>query len=340
VSFLRLKDRLLTAFFIMIAMPIMLLCIAAGTIISFQTNSIQESYDVEADTVQVITNPIQILNRLTRGIYNEIKLTALKEPQKLENAAFIQHLNEELMNRYSFIALRKNSEFVYAGNEEMLDGIKGSLQKFGEYNTDVDGGMYVNGRKPFLVKSQDFYFTDGAEGTIFIITDLNTLFPQIKALASQTLISFLLILIFTAMMLMLWIYRGILKPLNILRIGMSQIKDGDLEYSVQSETEDEIGQLCEDFEEMRIRLKELIDNRLKYEEDIKELISNISHDLKTPLTAIQGYAEGLIDGVAGSPEKQEKYLQTILSKANDMAILVDELAFYAKIDCNTIIFEL
>ncbi len=336
MSFLRLKDRLLTAFFIMIAMPIMLLSIAAGTIISFQTNSIQESYDVEADTVQVITNPIQILNRLTRGIYNEIKLTALKEPQKLENDAFIQHLNEELMNRYSFIALRKNSEFVYTGNEEMLDGIKGSLQKFGEYNTDVDGGMYVNGRKPFLVKSQDFYFTDGAEGTIFIITDLNTLFPQIKALASQTLISFLLILIFTAMMLMLWIYRGILKPLNILRIGMTQIKDGDLEYSVQSETEDEIGQLCEDFEEMRIRLKELIDNRLKYEEDIKELISNISHDLKTPLTAIQGYAEGLIDGVAGSPEKQEKYLQTILSKANDMVILVDELAFYAKIDCNTI----
>ncbi len=333
---MRLKDRLLTAFFIMIAMPIMLLSIAAGTIISFQTNSIQESYDVEADTIQVITNPIQILNRLTRGIYNEIKLTALKEPQKLEDKIFIENLNEELVNRYSFIALRRNNEFIYSGDEKMLEVLKGSLQKFGEYSADLDGGMYVNSRKPFLVKSQDFYFTDGAEGTVFIITDLNTLFPQIKALASQTLISFLLILIFTAMMLMLWIYRGILRPLNILRIGMSQIKDGDLEYSVQSETEDEIGQLCEDFEEMRIRLKELIDNRLKYEEDIKELISNISHDLKTPLTAIQGYAEGLIDGVAGSPEKQEKYLQTILSKANDMVILVDELNFYAKIDCNTV----
>ncbi len=333
---MRLKDRLLTAFFIMIAMPIMLLSIAAGTIISFQTNSIQESYDVEADTIQVITNPIQILNRLTRGIYNEIKLTALKEPQKLEDKIFIEQLNEELVNRYSFIALRRNNEFIYAGDEKMLEVLKGSLQKFGEYSADVDGGMYVNSRKPFLVKSQDFYFTDGAEGTVFIITDLNTLFPQIKALVSQTLISFLLILIFTAMMLMVWIYRGILRPLNILRIGMSQIKDGDLEYSVQSETEDEIGQLCEDFEEMRIRLKELIDNRLKYEEDIKELISNISHDLKTPLTAIQGYAEGLIDGVAGSPEKQEKYLQTILSKANDMVILVDELNFYAKIDCNTV----
>jgi signal transduction histidine kinase len=333
---LRLKDRLLTAFFIMIAMPIMLLSVTAGTIISLQTNSIQESYDVEADTAQIISNPVQILNRLTRGIYNEIKLAALKEPQLLEDEAFINHLNMELTDKYSFIAVRKGEQFIFSGNDMMLNNIKASLQKFGEYSTDVDGGMYVGGRQPFLVKSQDFYFTDGAEGTVFVITDLNTLVPQIKALISQTMISFLFILIFTAFILMLWIYRGILRPLNVLRIGMSQIKDGDLDYSVQSDTEDEIGQLCEDFEEMRIRLKELIDNRLKYEEDIKELISNISHDLKTPLTAIQGYAEGLIDGVAGSPEKQEKYIQTILSKANDMAILVDELAFYTKIDCNSI----
>ncbi|MDF2908983.1 MAG: hypothetical protein K0R34_4304 [Herbinix sp.] len=333
---MRLKDRLLTAFFIMIAMPIMLLSVTAGTIISMQTNSIQKSYDVEADTAQLISNPIQILNRLTRGIYNEIKLAALKEPQILEDEAYINHLNMELLDKYSFIAVRKGDSFIFVGNERMLNDIQKHLQKFGEYSTDVDGGMYVGGKQPFLVKSQDFYFSDGSEGTVFVITDLNTLVPQIKELVSQTMISFLFILIFTALILMLWIYRGILRPLNMLRIGMSQIKDGDLDYSVQSDTEDEIGQLCEDFEEMRIRLKELIDNRIKYEEDIKELISNISHDLKTPLTAIQGYAEGLIDGVAGSPEKQEKYIQTILSKANDMAILVDELGFYAKIDCNSI----
>jgi signal transduction histidine kinase len=320
----------------MIAMPIMLLSIAAGTIISMQTNSIQESYDVEADTAQIISNPVQILNRLTRGIYNEIKLAALKDPQMLEDEIFISHLNAELTDKYSFIAVRKGDKFIFTGNEVMLKHIQNYLQKFGEYSTDVDGGMYVGGKQPFLVKSQDFYFKDGSEGTVFVITDLNTLVPQIKALVSQTMISFLFILIFTALILMFWIYRAILRPLNILRIGMSQIKDGDLDYSVQSDTEDEIGQLCEDFEEMRIRLKELIDNRIKYEEDIKELISNISHDLKTPLTAIQGYAEGLIDGVAGSPEKQEKYIQTILSKANDMAILVDELAFYTKIDCNSI----
>lgn len=336
VKHLRLKDRLLTAFFIMIAMPILLLAIAASTIVSLQMNSIQESYDMEADALQVMTNPVQILNRLTRGIYNEIKLVALKSPQLFEDQDYINQLNEELSDKYSFIALRKDDDYIYTGNEQLLSILKDQLQTFGDYSTDVDGGMYIGGKTPFLVKAQDFYFSDGAEGTIFVITDLNILVPQIKAVASQSTISFLVILFFTAFILMLWIYRSIIRPLNILRIGMNQIKEGDLDYSIQSETEDEIGQLCDDFEDMRLRLKELIESRIQYEEDIKELISNISHDLKTPLTAIKGYAEGLLDGVAVTPEKQEKYLKTILTKANDMSILVDELAFYTKIDCNTI----
>jgi signal transduction histidine kinase len=320
----------------MIALPIMLLAITAGTILNLQMNSIQESYDVKADSINVITNPIQIMNRITRGAYNEIKLAALKNPQKLEDQTYIHRMNQGLRNKYSFLAVRKDNKFIYTGDEDKLKLIVNDLQDFGVYNTEVDGGMYMGGKSPFLVKAQDFYFSDGGEGTIFVITELNTLVPQIKALAIQSVISFLLILWFTAIILTLWIYRSIIRPLNILRIAVNQIKDGDLDYSVQSENDDEIGQICEDFEEMRIRLKELIDSRLQYEEDIKELISNISHDLKTPLTAIKGYTEGLMDGVAVTPEKQEKYLKTILMKANDMSILVDELALYTKIDCNSI----
>ncbi|MDF2538068.1 MAG: hypothetical protein K0S76_1089 [Herbinix sp.] len=333
---MKLKGRLITAFFIIIAMPIMLLTAAAGTILRYQMKSIHESYDMEADTMQVITNPIQILNRVTRGVYNEIKLAALKTPEKLENEEYISELEQVLKDKYSFITIRKNGNFLYTSNEEKLDLISNSLPKFGVYNTDVDGGMYVGGKHPFLVKAQDFYYSDGGEGTIFVITDLNNIIPQIKAVAVQSFISFLIIICFTATILMYWIYRSIIKPLNILRIATNQIRDGDLDYSVQSENEDEIGELCDDFEEMRIRLKELIENRLCYEEDIKELISNISHDLKTPLTAIKGYAEGLMDGVADTPEKQDKYLKTIYTKANDMSVLVDELAFYAKIDNNTV----
>ena len=68
------------------------------------------------------------------------------------------------------------------------------------------------------------------------------------------------------------------------------------------DADDEIGHLCQDFEEMRMRLKESAEEKIQYDKESKELISNISHDLKTPITAIKGYVEGIMDGVASSPE--------------------------------------
>jgi len=298
-------------------------------------NSIHQNYDVNSDTLQVISNPLQILSRITRGVYNEIVITALQSPEKFEDMEYIKYLNQELTGKYSFITLRKGDEYIYSGSPEKLDKVVNRLPKFGDYKTDMEGGFYVDGNDPFLLKQQDFHFLDGTEGSIFVITDVDTLVPQIKSTAIQIVCAFIIVIIFTAAVLIIWIYRSILKPLNILHAATDAMKEGNLDYSIEGDPEDEIGQLCIDFEEMRIRLKELIEVRLKNEEDTKELISNISHDLKTPITAIKGYAEGIMDGVADTKEKQEKYLKTIYTKAGDMSMLVDELSFYSKIDCNT-----
>ena len=102
------------------------------------------------------------------------------------------------------------------------------------------------------------------------------------------------------------------------------------------DSDDEIGKLCQDFEEMRVRLKTTTEEKLRFDEESKELLMNISHDLKTPVTAIKGYAEGIMDGVASSPEMLSRYIRTIYNKANDMDRLVDELTFYTKIDTNKI----
>lgn len=332
---MKLKSRLFTAFLIITTLPIFLITISAGTIVKFQENSIQQTYDVKSDTLKVISNPLLILSRMTRGVYNEIVISALQSPEKFEDTNYINYLNDELKEKYSFIALRKGTEYIYSGNLESLELIKNSLPDYGEYKTDVEGGFYVDGTAPFLLKQQDFYFSDGTEGSIFVITDVNTLVPQIRSSAIQMVCSLVFVIVLTAGVLIIWIYRSILHPLNTLHAATDAMKEGNLDFSIIGDPDDEIGQLCIDFEEMRLRLKELIEVRLKYEEDYKELISNISHDLKTPITAIKGYAEGLIDGVADTGEKQNKYIKTIYTKANDMSVLVDELSFYSKIDCNT-----
>ena len=144
------------------------------------------------------------------------------------------------------------------------------------------------------------------------------------------------ILIAAGFLLLSWVYSSILRPLDELRRATKKIKDGDLDFTLEAENEDEIGQLTQDFEEMRIRLKESQEEKIRSDRESKELINNIAHDLKTPLTTIRGYSEGILDGVASSPDKMEKYIRTIYNKANDMARLIDELNFYSKIETNRI----
>ena len=102
----------------------------------------------------------------------------------------------------------------------------------------------------------------------------------------------------------------------------------------------EVNDLCEDFEDMRKRLKESAEEKVDFDKDNKELISNISHDLKTPITAVKGYVEGIMDGVADTPEKMDRYIRTIYNKANEMDRLINELTFYSKIDTNRIPYTL
>ncbi len=109
-----------------------------------------------------------------------------------------------------------------------------------------------------------------------------------------------------------------------------------MDFALQSESDDEIGHLCANFEDMRRRLKESEELKNQYDDEHHILISNISHDLKTPITAIKGYVEGIMDGVANTPEKQAKYIRTIYNKANDMDRLVNELTVYSSFDNNRI----
>lgn len=146
----------------------------------------------------------------------------------------------------------------------------------------------------------------------------------------------LVILIFTSVSVGLWIYRSVATPLVKLRKATQNIKDGNLDFVLDVEGADEFAELCRDFEEMRRRLKESAEEKLVLDKENKELISNISHDLKTPITAAKGYVEGIMDGVADTPEKMDRYVRTIYNKTVEMDHLINELTFYSKIDTNRI----
>lgn len=147
---------------------------------------------------------------------------------------------------------------------------------------------------------------------------------------------YLMIVSITTAVLVIWIYRAISIPLTKLQEAARNIKEGNLDFEVKAEQDDEFGQLFQDFEEMRKRLKSNAEEKIAFDRENKELISNISHDLKTPITAIKGYVEGIMDGVADTPEKMDRYIRTIYNKANEMDLLINELTLYSKIDTNRI----
>ena len=159
---------------------------------------------------------------------------------------------------------------------------------------------------------------------------------QVKLIARDLLFTATVILVFTALSIGLWIYRSIATPLVKLKKATQNIKEGNLDFVLDVEGNDEFSELCQDFEEMRRRLKESAEEKIILDKENKELISNISHDLKTPITAVKGYVEGIMDGVADTPEKMDRYVKTIYNKTNEMDHLINELTFYSKIDTNRI----
>lgn len=159
---------------------------------------------------------------------------------------------------------------------------------------------------------------------------------RVQLMTKDLFFSAFMILVITGLSVGSWIYRSVAGPLVKLKKATHNIKAGNLDFVLDVEGTDEFSELCKDFEDMRKRLKESAEERVVLDKENKELISNISHDLKTPMTAIKGYVEGIMDGIADTPEKMERYIRTIYNKTNEMDHLINELTFYSKIDTNRI----
>ncbi len=157
-----------------------------------------------------------------------------------------------------------------------------------------------------------------------------------RRLMEYLVIAMMLILFMTSSIITGWLNKDIYKPLKELSIAMQRISTGDFDYHMANRRDDEIGILFDNYEQMRLQLKENEEEKAQNEKKSKELVSNISHDLKTPITSIKGYVEGIMDGVADTPEKMDKYIKTIYNKANDMDKLINELTTYSGIDSNKI----
>ena len=136
-----------------------------------------------------------------------------------------------------------------------------------------------------------------------------------------------------------WLSRRIARPLKELTTLSERMANLDFDAKYTSGGKNEIGQLGENFNQMSEALEKAIselktannelqknlEEKTKIDDMRREFLSNVSHELKTPLALIQGYAEGLQDSVADDPESRDYYCEVIVDEAAKMNVLVQKL---------------
>ncbi len=165
---------------------------------------------------------------------------------------------------------------------------------------------------------------------------LETAFQGAKVLTVlygvTVLLALLAAVVFTSLYLTRSLFRHIAEPLSALVSGVERIQGGDLDTPIQYENEDEFKAACAAVDEMAARLKASLEVQSRQQQQKQELIAGMSHDLKSPLTSIRAYAEGLRDGVAQDPQTQVRYLRTICAKEAELERLAERLLSFARLD--------
>ena len=328
---MRFRTKLLITSLAIVVIPIILAIgtfFALGRYLVYQQklNELSKGFDYS-----MVSDPSESFADMADQITEDIDLALKADPFILQDRLFLESIDTRLATKYSFLLVVKNGDIYYVAN---LNRAYEVINELPGYGTNINGIYYTASKH--LIKQIDYGFITGDKWSIYIISGIRTVLTA--SLFIYMGVAIIVILLITSLLLTTWIGNSFFKPIDELNIAMQHIQDGNFDYMLPTDVKEkgEIGAMYRNYEDMRLRLKESAEEKIEREKQNKELISNISHDLKTPITAIKGYSQGLLEGVADNPEKQMKYIKIINNKANDMNNLINELTLYSSIDNNRI----
>ncbi|EFM10730.1 integral membrane sensor signal transduction histidine kinase [Paenibacillus curdlanolyticus YK9] len=310
--------------------------VLAVAIILFMTTSYLISVAITGDMRSIssfysIHYSLHPLTDEEETIFLDLKYLAKQDPDSLTDDKLLAEYDRKLKMVKAGLVVRHDGEVSYTSPSLGESAMGDYLPPYDAANNAIRSTLNV-GNRFFSYAKFDFPFQNGKAGSIYVLRERSPFPELVRTLLPILVLVLLAIMLLTGLLLYRNVTKTIIRPLDVLRRSAEQIKEGDLQFKLEPQSRDEIGQLSLTFEQMRQKLNESIQLQLQYEDNRKQLISNISHDLKTPITTIKGYVEGIRDGLADSPEKLDKYVGTIYAKVTDMGRLVDELLLYSKLD--------
>lgn len=298
-----------------------------------------EGYSVAS--VYIGESPVKkIYSRISE--YKETLAAVINDtPEKFMNDDFIKELNKSLKGTNTHVIVKRNGEYICADDVPDFKKLKKEFDSFENSGYEKVFSDYVIHDTSTYQCSQIHYTYNGNNIAVYILTAYGDYMVQFRYAIVTFLLITLLVVILVGGLVSGLVYVEFVKPIVSLKEAAEAIGEGNLNTKVEYDKHrtDEIGELCRSFTDMENKLSESVELKIQYEKENRELISNISHDLKTPITTIKGYVEGIMDGVADTPEKRDRYLRMIYNKANEMDVLINELSLYANINNNAIPYE-
>lgn len=323
------KRRLFLSNILMIVIPVLLSMIMGAVVINVVVNIWDIRKDRVFDAYEELDKAVSQVQRLSD------QWASSNAPEKITDdvAAFGQQFSKGNIT----LAVFQNGEPLCASGEFSDEAlIQTTLDRAGDHT--------------FILDETIIYKIDAEAYTVLLIgSGYNMHYGGWYTESGLQPVSYLGIIVFavavaiiflTNLTLTRMVYTSIATPLDALVYGVHQLRDGNLGYRIEYAGKDEFAGVCADFNEMAGRLLDMVNARQRDDENRRELIAGISHDLRTPLTSIISYVEGLEKGIASTPATQKRYFDTIKSKAVDLEHIVSQLFLFSKLDVGEFPFKL
>lgn len=273
----------------------------------------------------------------------DMRYTEKYQPQLLLQDSLPEKIASQLQVFSGFVVVENNRQFKTFGVENSGDSlyrkIEASIKNHNQYYGINYCDEIIWNNQKYAVLKYNFEAYSGKLNYYYLI-EIKTFKNTVNHQYYIFIIGFIILTGIIIGPLFLITTKDIVIPLKQLENCAQQISIGNLNFQVQSKSNNEIGRVMHSYEKMRYELKKSINNQMEMDENRKQLLSNITHDLKTPITSIKGYVQGIRDGVANDPEKLSKYLDVIYSKSNDMDTMIDDLFLFSKLDLGKETFDM
>lgn len=334
---LKISTRITLTTILGIVIPIIIVATFSSVFLSTMANSF--------NFATVTTKSYSVLNQIqwsqTISAISEQLITEKSDDEKL---AQIKKLTTALENVGTTIYIEGNEEILYSSHSTSKQDIVNKARSIVETDTEINQNYFgENGvvivshaeskttKYLMIITSTDYEVNDFNEvSTIQGITSI------MLGKTGFVLVLVALVFIISMVVLSLITSQTIIQPLKKLSKGANEIANGNLDYKIDYDSTNELGITVVSFNRMSQRLKQSLNEQKLIEQSRKEMIAGLAHDLRTPLTSVKGYLEGLKDGIAKTPEMQSRYLDTIYSSTKDMEKLIDELLTISRLELGKI----